>query len=205
MRRGSIAQELWYADIAIDALDVDSPFMRLGLVRYQPHAPRKLQVSEPVVEWIQILPERTVTAVADYRGTDVVFTIKTKGPASKRGVNENRPQASPAQRPLVRMMLLRRTVDADEAASSEIVRESFEASSEPVPGGLEWTQEFKLPAEEFHKPGISWSIFVEEVERLRPATYPDEPRYETLKDSIFAETGPRFSAKLGLDELRSPR
>jgi hypothetical protein len=43
-------QELWYADISIDALDVSSPFVRVGLVRYEPHAPRKLHVSEPIVE-----------------------------------------------------------------------------------------------------------------------------------------------------------
>jgi hypothetical protein len=36
---------------------------------------------------------------------------------------------------------------------------------------------------------------------LRPATYPDEPRYETLKDQSFVDTGPRFVARLTLDNL----
>jgi hypothetical protein len=55
--------ELWYADISIDALD-----------------PRKLQVSEPIVEWIQVMPERTVTASAETHANNVVLSVTAKGP-----------------------------------------------------------------------------------------------------------------------------
>jgi hypothetical protein len=50
----------------------------------EPHAPQKLQVSEPIVEWIQVTPERTVTASAETTN-NVVLSVTAKGPASKRG------------------------------------------------------------------------------------------------------------------------
>ncbi|WP_426418097.1 hypothetical protein [Bradyrhizobium genosp. A] len=195
-------QELWYADIGIDALDVSWPFVRVGLVRYQPHAPRRLQVSEPIVEWIQVMPERTVTASAETRADEVVLSITAKGPGSKRGAHEAMPESSSAQRPLVRMALLRRGKSED-GPEIETVKEMLEAVSDIAPGGLVWKQQFKLTKREFGQEGVSWSVFVEEVERLRPASYPDEPRYGTKNDSEFAETGPRFAARLELVELRS--
>jgi hypothetical protein len=196
-------QELWYADIGIDALDVSWPFVRVGLVRYQPHAPRRLQVSEPIVEWIQVMPERTVTTSAETNTNKVVFSVTAKGPASKRGVHEATPESSSAQRPLVRMALLRREKSEDGGPEVETVKEMREAVSDIVSGGLVWKQQFELTKKEFDQEGVNWSVFVEEVERLRPATYPDEPRYNTKNDSDFAETGPRFAARLELVELRT--
>lgn len=59
-----------------------------------------------------------------------------------------------------------------------------------------------MPAEQFRNGRFDWSVFVEEVERLRPATYPDEPRYGSRDDKLFAETGPRFAARLQLKDLK---
>lgn len=53
--------ETWYVDLAIEPGMMVEPFVRLGLVRYQENAPPHLQVSEPVVEWAQILPTRTLS------------------------------------------------------------------------------------------------------------------------------------------------
>ena len=44
-----------------DCASVPESFMRLGLVRYQEHAAEHPRVSEPVVEWVQLLPRRLVT------------------------------------------------------------------------------------------------------------------------------------------------
>lgn len=52
--------ECWYCDLDIHAKGVSFPFVRLGLVRYQPLAPKELQVSAPIVDWAQIPPDRTV-------------------------------------------------------------------------------------------------------------------------------------------------
>jgi len=45
-------------------------------------------------------------------------------------------------------------------------------------------------------------VCVEEADRLRPGSYADEPRYQTKKDTNFANTGPRFVARLPLDNLK---
>jgi hypothetical protein len=64
-------EELWYVDVALKTDPYPMPRVRLGLVRYQPHAredfdtpdggtPTTLRVSTPVAEWIQSLPARIV-------------------------------------------------------------------------------------------------------------------------------------------------
>ena len=64
-------EELWYVDIALRTDPFPMPKVRLGLVRYQPHAredddpregelPVRLRVSSPVTEWVQPLPGRIV-------------------------------------------------------------------------------------------------------------------------------------------------
>jgi hypothetical protein len=194
-------QELWYADVDIDPLDISYPFVRVGLVRYQPHAPRKLQTSEPIVEWIQLLPERATSATFEESSGFSVLTVTVKGPASKRGESGNKPEISSAQRPVMRITLLRRILGEDGAAGADTVFETVEAHAEIVAGGLQWTQDFNLKSENLDENDAIWSIFAEEVERMRPGTYPDEPRYGTRTEVSFAETGPRFAAKLELNEL----
>lgn len=58
--RFDIDHECWFCDIELDPGTAPDPFLRLGLVRYQHHAERDLRVSEPVVEWVQIPPQRSV-------------------------------------------------------------------------------------------------------------------------------------------------
>src|SRR5262249_38656164 len=55
-----VENEQWYVDVAMEHPYEAEPFIRLGLVRYQPHAPADLQVSYPVAQWTQLLPKRTV-------------------------------------------------------------------------------------------------------------------------------------------------
>jgi len=52
--RFDVDMEQWYVDVEIDPGVAPDPFLRLGLVRFQPHANRRLQVSQPVHEWVQI-------------------------------------------------------------------------------------------------------------------------------------------------------
>lgn len=60
----------WYVDIEITPSKSSDPFVWFGLVRFQEHAPERLQVSEPVVAWAQLMPRRTVSvrAVKDEEG-----------------------------------------------------------------------------------------------------------------------------------------
>jgi hypothetical protein len=63
--RFDIDHETWFCDVELNADTAPEPFMRLGLVRYQPYAPPELRVSEPVVEWLQIPQHRAVTVTVD--------------------------------------------------------------------------------------------------------------------------------------------
>lgn len=194
-------QENWFVDINVSPCGAIYPFLRLGLVRFQPHAPSNLQVSEPVVEWVQIMPERKVHATAQYTGKDktrVVVRAVVEGPASGTAVVDS---LIVAQAPRMSFsMLRRRAPEDDEPSGSEVI---YLGPMNPAPqcekACMSWAADFEVDSKAFG--GSKWSIFVEEVDQLRPATYLDEPRYETLKDSNFADTGPRFTARLSLDNL----
>ncbi|MEY9607015.1 hypothetical protein ABIF74_011768 [Bradyrhizobium japonicum] len=198
-------QETWYVDVDLNPCGAVYPFVRLGLVRFQPNAPRALQVSEPIVEWAQIMPERTLKATAKFvrpEKKEVQITAEVEGIAPTTGYNGGHPAQSPAQAPRVYFSLLRRRIEqGDELAGSEVVYR--EDVPEPDCGSTcrKWTASFNISSAEYKR--YKWSIFVEEVDRLRPATYPDEPRYETISDTNFVDIGPRFVARLPLDDLEA--
>jgi hypothetical protein len=66
---------------------------------------------------------------------------------------------------------------------------------------MTWSTSFEVPRAEYGRKDEHWTVYVEEADRLRPATYVDEPRYETRSDDNFASTGPRFTARLSLQNL----
>ncbi|UVC18017.1 hypothetical protein [Mesorhizobium onobrychidis] len=197
------AQEIWYADIDLNPCGAVYPFVRLGLVRYQPNAPRALQMSEPVVEWAQVMPERKLSASARYVDKDrkqIEVTATLEGTASGPDVNNGHPETSPAQAPRVYFSLLQRRIDADDAVpDSELVFAGPQIVS-PGCGCASGTAVFQMSDEEYRS--YEWSIFAEEVDRLRPASYFDEPRYGTIADTNFVDTGPRFTARLSLKNLK---
>lgn len=64
--RFDVDREQWFVDLDITAPETPNLFIRLGLVRYQEHTIHPdLCVSEPVVVWGQLLPERTFSAWVD--------------------------------------------------------------------------------------------------------------------------------------------
>jgi hypothetical protein len=57
---------LWFADITVDTLSTYSPFVRLALARYQPHALDDARISRVVLaDFAQLTPDRTATVTAD--------------------------------------------------------------------------------------------------------------------------------------------
>lgn len=197
-------QENWYVDVEVDPCGTVYPFLRLGLVRYQPNAPRALRVSEPVVEWAQVMPERRVKATATRieANKKVRIDATIEGLASSPGVAF--PLKNPTERsPRMQVSLLRRWKPEDgQRFGPETVHEEIKLL-EPQCGidCARWSTSFTVPVKDFEKSGDNWSIFVEEVERLRPARYADEPRYLTIDDNQFADSGPKFTARLSLDNL----
>jgi hypothetical protein len=63
-----------------------------------------------------------------------------------------------------------------------------------------WAAAFRVGDEEYKQ--YAWSICVEEVDRRRPATYADEPRYRTRDDTNFVDSGTPFVARVLLDNLK---
>ncbi|ARP64331.1 hypothetical protein A9K65_013780 [Mesorhizobium sp. WSM1497] len=200
-------QEEWYVDVEIDPCDAIFPFVRLGLVRYQPNAPRPLQVSEPVVEWIQLMPDRKVSARAIRKrihGVDKVFiTATVEGAFSQPDPKGQNTDKSTERAPLMRLALLRRQAPLSGELLGSEVRFGEEQTPTPTCSGacMSWTAPFVVPLADYGQKGEAWTVYAEEVDRLRPARYGDEPRYQTRLDDAFAETGPRFTARLPLESL----
>jgi hypothetical protein len=88
--RFDLDKEEWYVDVELHQAEAPDPFVRLGLVRYQPNAAPSLQVSEPVVEWTQLMPHRRMSAVvrkvldkntAGEMESKFMLDVTIKGPA----------------------------------------------------------------------------------------------------------------------------
>jgi hypothetical protein len=207
-------QSLWNVDVALSALDLPEPFIRLGLVRYQQHAPRHLQVSEPVVEWVQLLPERTV--IARYGSqrpgeVGVPVEIEVRGNGSLRSAVEASPSTdadrrdqAKRDRPIMRAELSERrqigkgphyqertVVDRDGRPVAAV-----DDNAQRSGGGLTWKLRLLVPTNEDlskAKPGQSgYRVYVEEVIRMKPAgVQPGMPEEDVA-------TGPRFAAHIDL-------
>lgn len=197
-------QENWYVDLYVDPCGAVYPQVRLGLVRYQPNAKAELQVSEPIVEWARIMPDRTLSATAKYVSDrkEIEVTAMVEGVSSGSGDNNGHPESSPAQAPLMRFTLMQRRLERDD----EIPGSEYDFGGTQILGPncgspcANWSAAFRIGDEEYKQYG--WSICVEEVDRRRPATYADEPRYQTLVDTSFVDTGPPFVARVLLDNLK---
>jgi hypothetical protein len=205
-------QALWYVDLALDPLDLPEPFVRLGLVRYQEHAAEHLQVSEPIAEWIQLFPSRSVSVQYKQprlgeRG--VPLEIKVRGRGSLRTAVEgdiavDQSRQAMRDRPIMRAELSRRRRIGDGPHFKETV--VTDANEKPVAaadtnarrssGGLTWTLRLLIPSDEDPRKAIpektSYHVFVEEILSMLPASgTPGAP------DEDIA-TGPRFAVSLDL-------
>jgi hypothetical protein len=199
-------QALWYVDVGLNALDLPDPFIRLGLVRYQEHAARNLQVSEPVVEWVQLLPQRTVTVKRSTpRPGDksVTIDVEVHGHGSIRSAVEDPTVDSARQakrdRPIMRAELSQRRKIGDTQHYEEhavigpggkpvmAVDDNAQRSAD----GLSWKLQLHAPIEP--DAATRFRVYVEEVMRMLPA---DVFREDANPDDV--ETGPRFAAHIDL-------
>ncbi len=72
--------EEWYVEIDLDTHGMPQAFVRFGLVRYQPNTTRALQVSQPVIQQAQILPDRHLSVHLDDRELSVdLLGIASRG------------------------------------------------------------------------------------------------------------------------------
>ncbi|OBY25605.1 hypothetical protein [Leisingera sp. JC1] len=81
--RYDVAKELWYCNVTLDPRHTLDPHLQLGVVRYQPYAPRDLRVS-PIGDAFRckLLPCRKTTVARSLEGDAVLLTVTTTGPAA---------------------------------------------------------------------------------------------------------------------------
>lgn len=85
--RYDLARDAWYCDIQIETGESYFPFVRLGLVRFQPKSLRNCQASSIVpTAYLQPLPDRSLTVI---RQTGDTVAVKLRGPVpqARRGMD----------------------------------------------------------------------------------------------------------------------
>jgi hypothetical protein len=216
-----IAEEQWYVDLALEHPYEAEPFVRFGLVRYQPQAEEDLQVSFPVVQWTQLLPRRRV----DVQKTGLCVTIRIEGLATSPhssvmldrlkddpSLSQDPHENMPASRMVVRIVRETRvsldvpisTIECEEAFCEKEI--SF-AQAEQGSYQAVWRKEVQL--KRFDPAHASYSVIVEERDLRLPATYRDEPvsplqatgrsSEDAIDETLLLQSGLRFSAKIRLD------
>jgi len=75
-----VDRELWYCDVEMDVGAAYFPFVRLALVRYQPHSIIGAEISKVVIaDFVQVMPDRVITITTESSQPDRV-TIDVVGP-----------------------------------------------------------------------------------------------------------------------------
>jgi hypothetical protein len=212
--RFDLEQETWYADIQINSKQATDPFLRLGLVRYQPHTDQKFQLSNPVTQWIQLLPKRDVEVTQS--SSEGLLDVEVVGQASRgaKPVSYTKPDVhDPYARPMMRAVLTRE----EKLPSEQGHRETLEIGPDKGAYALlvtaddkndktTWKWQVPRPDRSADTPFTSYVLYIEEIERRRPATYPVEPvSVEQLReDDVFISSGPRYAARIDLTDILGP-
>lgn len=174
---------LWCVDLDIDPGASHSPFVQLGLARYQPHCAPNLELSRPVVAWAQIPPMREGFATI---GDDRRVVVQHHGVGFSRACPTTAVTDSD-DGPLLNLRLLRASTPGHvpPLASGEpawlpvldhtgqpIVRLGVKPSMKD--GEAWWSEYFDLPP---CRPGIRYGLLIEEVELMdadpEPTEYPN--------------------------------
>src|SRR3984893_2609485 len=206
-------RELWYFHVTLKTDPLAFPRVRLGLVRYQPHAreddipfegsePVRLRVSTPVKEWVKPLPGRRATVT--YHPIDkgrFELTVVVDGPSTD-------PTAENRVRPRMVVEVIRHRM-LEGIPQEEIVRDvdgkpavcddwssdqtAIEGTSQPGiffasdGGGYHWNALFTLAGPPEHD-GWSHAVVVRETRQLELA--------QPSTDARKADTGPVFLARI---------
>ncbi|WP_017965252.1 hypothetical protein [Rhizobium leguminosarum] len=202
--RFDVDMEQWYVDVEIDPGVGPDPFLRLGLVRFQPHANRRMQVSFPTAEWTQIPGfKRRVSIEVDDKGKTVTL-------------HSDVPQLARTRKDTPRTILRASLIERHETESG-LIAERITRRSDPDGGGAvpyvivvpadpvasdSVLATFKLPDVPPERK-VSFAVLLEEAYVMPKASFEDEPRVDvpdadlgTGDPSSWQESGPRFAVRL---------
>lgn len=200
-------REEWYVDLALRPGATAEPFVRLGLVRYQPNTIADLRCSLPVTSWTQPMPDRTLTLKRDGEG-DVTLSLLGPAPIRRAGPTGSTKDNDDFGIPCLRFAVSASAADAEQRPLRRLIpldgKYERILSGRHVPGTndlVEWSA--SLSADAVAEAGPSARLHVAEVEVFRPADYPNEPQPAHLPSGQeqWRETGPRFAADVDLAQL----
>jgi hypothetical protein len=205
-------REEWYVDLALRPGMAPETFVRLGMVRYQPHTDPARRCSLPVVQWTQPLPDRRLVVSQDGQGG---LKVQVRGDAPSRqndGILKGKPQIATDRQPQMKVTLLSETLDTEGRRLLRTVTElTAEVGKAPLDGKDRWEWTAPLSKEHLDKAQATGPdgsaaevmIYVEEVELFRPAEYPIEPLTPDQARDVgrTAETGPRYAQSLSLKPI----
>jgi hypothetical protein len=207
-----VFEEQWYVDVALEHEREAEPFVRLGLVRFQPHAPRHLQVSYPVIQWTQLLPCRTVEVRRSK--TDVAIRVEGLATSPRMSVlKQSIPAETKERLPVTKMIArivreshLQLGVPARSVVSERIFGEDEISYSDAGDQVYRAVWERKMPLNITKDKSAKYFVIIEERDARLPATYASEPVSpqralgkncdDQFDDSLLLESGHRFIAKI---------
>lgn len=211
-------REEWFIDVTLDPAEAPDGFVRLGLVRYQPHAVPALRCSRPVVQWAQPLGARTAYVARDEGGE---LLVQVEGPASRQraaleaegltdemhlGVDLRALTSAPAMRltlfhettgqsgEVQRRLLPRKTrtfADLSGGPKQETPLADYVLVTPAAGQDPHVTWSHKLDISQYEDPEAGdgrLKLLVEEIEHFRPASYAEEP----VATALDAEWRTRF-------------
>lgn len=120
-------RRLWFADLTVDLpTDTYMPFVRLALVRYQPHALPDAMISRVVLaDFMQLTPDRTATVTADpHHPRAVRVAVSGVGPRGPRATVRREAALSPPRPTRVTLRVQRR----DPLVQSDLAWNDVDAS-----------------------------------------------------------------------------
>jgi hypothetical protein len=211
-----IDAEEWFIDVAMDAARATDPFIRLGLVRYQPSAldGQQIDVSTPVRVWTQLPPRRTLCVRPRPEDGAIELHAVVRGQASD-GIkplpddaaavllNNTSDAASAARRAVwnrlqVAKMVLKIVHETEDGNFGRRQTNVFPSTTTNFDigkiedGETVWSTCVTIPQSRLNDLGAGQFVaIVEEIEERLPATYPQR----THKADRFVEGRSRSTVR----------
>ena len=190
--RFDIDREQWYVDVRLDPQMMIAPFLRLGIVRYQKHAPRDLQVSMPGEPFeLQLLTRRETRISLRAEPNDqnrMRIEVFVDGPATLDIAPVTSVDARADLQVKTRMLLRLQGISRD-SGQPRVAAELEVANQGP---GRGWRGCFVVPRRVVDDPSLDLTVHVEERAYRPPTSYSeqyfaDRAEYLATKDSYLAD------------------
>ena len=197
--------EEWYVDINFVLDKAPDPFVRFGLVRFQPHAPKYLQVSAPIVEWVQPLPERKLTVYLNPHSANLL-NIEVTGLATTEAQID--PSLGGTNNSELQVPQMKIALYAETDSEFGLMRYQVSEAKNIVISGensiTSWKTSLSLDQEDFPE-GAKIYVQVKEIEKRPKATFKVEPinLSNGLKadSTTIQESGPRLIARVEVPQI----